>query len=107
MCVNSDVGYSNLPITFRVLISLSFNEMSECRVGLVVFVQDKFDMASEEPSIFEFGSKWKKKKSSLLRLNYDCLDLLWNGIIWTLKEDIPFNSTSPSLPKIFHAFFCH
>jgi hypothetical protein len=62
MCVNSDVGYSNLPITFRVLIILSFNEMSECRVGLVVFVQDKFDMASEEPSIFEFGSQWKKKK---------------------------------------------
>jgi len=77
-------------------------------VGLVEFVQDKFDMDSEESSIFEFGSKWKKKKKfSLLRLNYACLDLLWNGIIWTLKEGIPFNSTSPSLPKKFHAFFCH
>jgi len=51
--------------------------------------------------------KKKIKKFSLLRLNDACLDLLWNGIIWTLKEGIPFNSTSPSLPKKFHAFFCH
>jgi len=49
-------------LILRVLIILSFNEMSECRVGLVEFVQDKFDMDSEESSIFEFGSKWKKKK---------------------------------------------
>ena len=35
----------------------------------------------------------------MLGLNYDCLDLLWNGIIWILKEGIPFDSMAQVFVK--------